>query len=114
MSYPTAASGSPNRRGDRLRVGSSEGRRALRLIAAGLVFAVVCMVLNAWVDVSIGRLHVIAALALVGLLVAVAGGVLALIAVARHGERSGWVLGAFALSLVALVVIVMQFAFDVP
>ena len=60
MSYPTA-----------------RGGRALRLVAAGLVFAVVCVLLNAWVDVSIGRLHVLAALALVGLLVVVAGGVFA-------------------------------------
>lgn len=55
---------------------------------------------------------VIAALALVGLLVVVAGGVLALTAIARHGERSAWVLGTSAVSLLALLVIVMQFAFD--
>jgi hypothetical protein len=72
------------------------------------------MVLNAWVDVSIGQLHVIAALVLVGLLVVVGGGVLALIAMTRHGERSARLFGMFAVSLLALLVIVMQFAFDIP
>lgn len=115
MTYPTAVSGSSRkRRGDRLRVASSEGKRALQLVVGGLAFAVLFIVLNAWIDVSIGQLHVIAALALVGLLVVVAGGVLALIAISRHGERSAWVLGTSAVSLLALLVIVMQFAFDFP
>ena len=80
----------------------------------GLAFAVLCILFNAWLDVSIGRLHVIAALAFVGLLAAVAGGVFALIAIARRGERSTWVLGRLVVSLFALLVIVAQVAFDVP
>ena len=111
MSHPTAVRGSPSRPGDRL---PAEKRRVLRLVAGGLLLAVFCMVLGAWVDFSIGQLHVIAAFALAGLLVVAAGGVLALIALARRGQRSAWVLGASAASLVALLVIVVQFAFDVP
>lgn len=114
MAHPTAAGGSPGRRRNRLHAESSEGRLVLRLVWGGLAFAVLCILLNAWLDVSIGRLHVIAALAFVGLLAAVAGGVFALIAIARRGARSTWVLGTLVVSLFALLVIVAQVAFDVP
>jgi hypothetical protein len=113
VTHRTIVSSSPNRRRDRLGAESNEGRRALRLVSGGLAFAVLCGVLNAWTDVSIGQLHVIAALALGGLLVVVAGGVVAVIAIA-HGDRSGRVLGTFCVSLFALLVIVVQFALDVP
>jgi hypothetical protein len=75
---------------------------------------VLCILLTALFDVSIGQLHVTAALAFVGLLAVVAGGVLALIAIARRGERSTWVLATLAVALFALLVIVAQVAFDVP
>ena len=93
---------------------SKEGGLALLLVGGGLAFAVLCILLNAWLDVSIGRLHVIAALALVGLLTVVAGGVLAAIAIARHGERSIWVYATVPVWLFALLSVVLEVAFDVP
>lgn len=73
-----------------------------------------CILLNAWVGISIAKLHVFAALAFVGLLVVTAGGVSALIAILRHGERSAGLFGALALSVFAFLVVVAQLGFDVP
>jgi len=114
MTQPAAERGSSRRQRGGRHADGSERWLALRLVAGGLAFAVVCILINAWLDVSIGRLHVIAALAFVGLLAAVAGGVFALIAIARRGERSTMVLCALAVSLLALLVIVAQVVFDLP
>jgi len=84
------------------------------MVAGGLAFAVICIMFTAWVDVSIGKLHVLAALAVVGLLVIVAGGIFALAAITRSGGRSPGVFAALAVALFALLLIVAQFAFDVP
>jgi len=96
------------------RAASKEGRLALRLVADGFAFTVLCILLNAVVDVSIGRLHVIAALVLAGLLTVVAGGVFAMIAIVRDGERSHWVYATLPVSLFALLCVVLEVGFDVP
>ena len=86
---------------------------SLRLAAVGSVVVVLCAVVGAWVDISVGRLHLIGAVAFVGLLVVIAGGVVALIAI-RGGDRSVGVVGALVVSLFALLLVVAQLAVDVP
>lgn len=98
---------------------TSKGKFALHLAKGGLAFTVLGIVLNmgldaAGLEASIGPLHVSAALALVGLLAVVAGGVLAVMAILSQGERSGWVLATVLLSVFALLVVITQVAFDVP
>lgn len=93
---------------------SREGRRGIELAAGGLASTALCILVEAVLDVSLGRLHVIAALALVGLLAVAVGGVFAAIAIVEHRERSPWVLGVVPLSLLALLVVVSELAVDVP
>jgi hypothetical protein len=98
---------------------TSKGKFALRLVKGGLAFTVLCIMLNmgldaAGLEASIGPLHVIAALALVGMLAVVAGGVFAMIAILKQGERSSWVLATVVLSVFALLVVITQVVFDVP
>ena len=102
------------RRGKRSRAASREGKLALRLVAGGLALAVLCILLNAGLDVSIGRLHPVAALAFLGLLAVVAGGVFAMIAITQRGERSTWVFATVPVWLFALLWVVLEVAFDVP
>lgn len=91
----TAGSPLPRRRRIAGRPATRKGRRAAWLVAGGLALVPLAALLS--------LAHVPSAVAgplgLLGLLTAVAGGVLAIVAVVRHGERS---IAVFAALLVGL------------
>lgn len=118
MAHISVARGSPDQhaaRPDR-RPASHEARLAQRLVASGLVLAALVIVfiaatgLHAWV----GPLSLLGLLALIGFLIVIAGGVFAIIAVIRRGERSVLIFATLLVSVFALFVVLAQIVFDVP
>lgn len=97
------------------RPASHEARLALRLVASGLVIAVLSIVLTAaGLQASVGPVSVLGMMAIIGLLTVVAGGVFAITAIFRRGERSVLVLATLPVSVFALLVLLAQIIFHVP
>lgn len=80
------------------------------MVAALAITFIAATGIHAWV----GPLSLVALLGLVGFLSVAAGGVFAIVAVVRRGERSALILATVPLSLAALLVVIAQVAFDVP
>jgi hypothetical protein len=118
MAHTSVGRGFPDQRGARLdrRPASHEARLALRLVASGLVLAALAIVLSAatGLDASVGPLHLLGLLALIGLLTVSAGGVFAFTAIFRRGERSILVLATLPVSVFALLAVLAQVIFNVP
>jgi hypothetical protein len=118
MAHTSVARGSPDQHGARLdrRPASYEGRLALRLVASGFVLAALVIVFNAatGLHASVGPVSLLGLLALIGLLTVIAGGVFAVTAVFRHGERSVLIFATLPVSVFALLVVLAQIIFDVP
>ncbi len=117
MAHTSVARGSPDQQSARLDLGpaSREARLALRLVASGLVIAALAIVCTvSGLKASVGPVAVLGLLALIGLLTVVAGGVFAMIAIFRRGDRSALVLATLPVSVFALLVVLAQIIFHVP
>jgi hypothetical protein len=117
MAHTSIVRGSPDQhsaRPDR-RPASHEARLALRLVASGFVIAALAIVCTATgLQASVGPVSLLGLLALIGLLIVIAGGVFATIAIFRRGDRSFLLFATLPVSVFALLVVLAQIIFDVP
>lgn len=98
-------------RGTLLRRGlpvTAEGRWSLRLVAAGIVLVAIGRVTFALTGTQAlaGPVPLHGVVALVGVLAILQGGILALVAIARRGERSIFVLATLPVWLIPVVFVV--------
>jgi hypothetical protein len=85
---------------------TTEGRLSLRLVVGGLLLVPLAAAIVAATDV-----HGVGAAALAGLLSIVVGGVFAIVAVTRRGERSSFVLATLLVWAVAAFLLIGELAF---
>src|ERR1700675_5059015 len=97
MAHGLLHEGSPRRQSMRFRgrrPSTREGTRSLRLIAGrvALVLVVVLFIALTGIHAMVGPVSLLGVGALIGLLLVITGGALALAAIIRYGERSIFVL----------------------
>jgi hypothetical protein len=107
VAHGTRSQGSPLPRWRRIFAlpSTKEGWRALWLVAAGFALAPIAALLVRIFDAS-----AFGVLGAVGVLAIIAGGVYAVIAVFRRGERSLFSLAMLLLGLFALIFVIGEFA----
>lgn len=88
------------------------GTWSIRLVGGGLAVTTVLVVLVAATDVraDVGPVSLVGLLAFCGLVTVIAGGVLALVALLRGGERSVYVLATLPLWVFALFLVIGELA----
>lgn len=92
------------------RPSTSEGTRSLRLIAGGVAVVLVAVLFIALTGIHamVGPVSLLGVGALIGLLLVITGGALALAAIIRYGERSIFVLATLPIWVLAVFLVVSE------
>lgn len=110
MAHGFLHEGPPRRKSIRFRgcPSTREGTRSLRLIAGGVAVVLVLALFSASTDIHamVGPVSLLGVGALIGLLLVIAGGALALAAIIRQGERSIFVLATLPIWVLAVFLVV--------